>query len=95
VNPHNGLLFLSICAEINLALVWTSIARSAYTQGALIYAAEAKAKAQAGYWNATKLLSEMDLGGQNESLLAELTGLAVKLDELAVLATSLAKAAGS
>jgi hypothetical protein len=85
---------LSISAEINLALVWTSIARSAYTHGELAYAAEAKAKAQSGYWNATKLLSEIDIGAQHESLLAELTTLALKLDQLARLATRLVKAVG-
>jgi hypothetical protein len=80
-----------ITDEINLALVWTSVARAAYTKGKLTNAAEAKAKAQSAYFNATELLSEVKIDHRAGPLLIELAGLAAKLDQLAALAARIEK----
>lgn len=89
MESHRTLLPFLVTDEINLALVWATVAGTAYKKGEIPTASQAKAKAEASYSNAMKILSHVPIDSSFEPLLAELEALAVALDELAVIAARL------
>lgn len=85
-DPALSLLSFLLADEVNLTLVWTSVARTAYRNGAFQDGSQAKARAQAACDNAKKLLKDADTDQLSQTLLAALRSVELALEQLASLA---------
>jgi hypothetical protein len=92
VNWPNTFSYFLLADEVNITLVWTSIARLAYRKGDLVDATLARTKALSACGKVKKLLKDVPAPeDESELLLAAIHGVENALDQLGTLASSTVK----